>query len=65
MSGGGKGSGGGGGAGDGKEGTASSPDATYANCAAVREAGAAPLRRGDPGYSRSLDRDGDGVACDT
>lgn len=37
----------------------------YANCDAVRKAGAAPLRKGDPGYSRSLDRDGDGVACDT
>jgi hypothetical protein len=36
----------------------------YANCAAARKAGAAPLHRGDPGYSRSLDRDGDGVACD-
>jgi Protein of unknown function (DUF1524)/Excalibur calcium-binding domain len=37
----------------------------YQNCAAVRRAGAAPLHKGDPGYSRSLDRDGDGVACDT
>jgi hypothetical protein len=37
----------------------------YANCDAVRKAGAAPLHKGDPGYSRSLDRDGDGVACDS
>lgn len=36
----------------------------YANCTEVREAGAAPLHRGDPGYSTRLDRDGDGVACD-
>ncbi|MFI9531057.1 excalibur calcium-binding domain-containing protein [Micromonospora rosaria] len=36
----------------------------YANCAAVRAAGKAPIRRGDPGYSRRLDRDGDGVACE-
>lgn len=36
----------------------------YKNCTAVREAGAAPLYAGDPGYSRSLDRDGDGVACE-
>ncbi|MGX6604813.1 excalibur calcium-binding domain-containing protein [Micromonosporaceae bacterium Da 78-11] len=36
----------------------------YANCTAVRDAGAAPIRRGDPGYSRKLDRDGDGVACE-
>jgi hypothetical protein len=39
-------------------------DVYYPNCDAVRAAGAAPLRRGDPGYSRELDRDGDGVACD-
>lgn len=39
--------------------------AYYANCAAAKRAGAAPLRRGDPGYRRGLDRDGDGVACDT
>ncbi|MFD4158542.1 excalibur calcium-binding domain-containing protein [Streptomyces hydrogenans] len=36
----------------------------YANCSAVRAAGAAPIRVGDPGYSRKLDRDGDGVACE-
>ncbi|TSI18299.1 excalibur calcium-binding domain-containing protein, partial [Bacillus sp. HY001] len=37
---------------------------TYANCAAVRSAGKAPLYRDQPGYSRKLDRDGDGVACE-
>lgn len=37
---------------------------SYANCAAVRAAGRAPLRRGDPGYSARLDRDGDGIACE-
>jgi hypothetical protein len=36
----------------------------YANCTAVRAAGAAPLRRGEPGYRAELDRDGDGVACE-
>lgn len=35
----------------------------YANCDAARAAGVAPLREADPGYSRKLDRDGDGVAC--
>jgi Excalibur calcium-binding domain len=30
-----------------------------------RKAGAAPLRRGDPGYSTDLDRNGDGVACES
>ncbi|MCC3292506.1 DUF1524 domain-containing protein [Arthrobacter sp. zg-Y1110] len=37
--------------------------AAYANCAAVRAAGAAPIHSGDPGYSKKLDRDGDGVGC--
>jgi putative cell wall-binding protein len=36
----------------------------YANCAAVRAAGKAPLLRGQPGYRSGLDRDGDGVACE-
>ncbi|WP_461514528.1 excalibur calcium-binding domain-containing protein [Rathayibacter agropyri] len=27
-------------------------------------AGAAPIRAGDAGYSRGLDRDGDGIACE-
>ena len=36
----------------------------YPNCAAARAAGAAPIRRGEPGYSRKLDRDGDGIACE-
>ncbi|MFH9238628.1 excalibur calcium-binding domain-containing protein [Streptomyces anulatus] len=37
---------------------------SYANCTAVRNAGAAPIRAGDPGYGRHLDRDGDGVGCE-
>lgn len=36
----------------------------YANCAAVRAAGADPILAGDPGYSRKLDRDGDGIGCE-
>lgn len=36
----------------------------YANCDEARAAGAAPLHRGDPGYSSKLDRDDDGVACE-
>ena len=38
--------------------------AYYANCDAVRAAGKAPIHVGDPGYSRRLDRDGDGVGCE-
>nr|WP_307327571.1 excalibur calcium-binding domain-containing protein [Microbacterium sp. SORGH_AS_1204] len=37
---------------------------SYKNCTAAREAGAAPVRRGDPGYGSHLDRDGDGVGCE-
>ena len=36
----------------------------YTNCTAVRDAGQAPIRRGDPGYAPHLDRDGDGVGCE-
>lgn len=36
----------------------------YANCTEARRAGAAPVRRGDPGYGKHLDRDGDGVGCE-
>lgn len=36
----------------------------YPNCDAVKAAGKAPLRRGEPGYRSGLDRDGDGTACD-
>ena len=36
----------------------------YANCTAARAAGAAPLRRGQPGYRAAMDRDEDGVACE-
>ena len=38
--------------------------AYYANCAAARAAGAAPLRAGQPGYREKMDGDGDGVACE-
>ena len=37
---------------------------TYANCTAVRAAGAAPIRAGDPGFEPRFDRDNDGVGCE-
>ena len=44
---------------------ASTPqNVSYANCTEARNAGAAPVRRGDPGYSSRLDRDGDGIGCE-
>lgn len=36
----------------------------YENCTAVRAAGAAPISVGEPGYSRKLDRAGDGIGCE-
>lgn len=36
----------------------------FRNCSAARAAGAAPVRRGSPGYGSHLDRDGDGVGCE-
>jgi len=44
---------------------APAPAATFfQNCDAVRAAGAAPISVGQSGYSRKLDRDGDGVGCE-
>lgn len=37
----------------------------YASCAAAKAAGAAPLSAGQPGYRAGLDRDKDGVACES
>lgn len=37
---------------------------SFANCTAARNAGAAPVRRGQPGYGRHLDRDNDGIGCE-
>jgi hypothetical protein len=42
-----------------------SGDAYYENCDAARAAGAAPVRRGEAGYGGHLDRDGDGVGCES
>lgn len=36
----------------------------YKNCTAARDAGAAPVYAGEPGYGPHLDRDGDGVGCE-
>ncbi|NAZ75784.1 calcium-binding protein, partial [Kineococcus sp. T13] len=43
---------------------ASPATGAYPDCAAARAAGAAPVHAGDPGYSRALDRDGDGTGCE-
>lgn len=43
----------------------SSDTVRYASCAEAKDAGATPLKKGDAGYRSALDRDGDGVACDS
>ena len=42
----------------------SSQSGPFANCSEARAAGAAPVKRGDPGYASHLDRDNDGVGCE-
>lgn len=37
----------------------------FRNCSAARAAGAAPVHRGEPGYGPHLDRDGDGIGCES
>lgn len=44
---------------------APAPSASYASCAEVRAAGAAPIRVGDPGWRPQFDGDGDGVGCES
>ena len=45
---------------------AASADVYYKNCTAAWDAGAAPLYEGDDGYEAPrLDRDQDGIACES
>lgn len=45
--------------------TASPTTVYYQNCTAVRAAGAAPIRAGDPGWQSKFDGDDDGVGCES
>ncbi|MEU9256368.1 excalibur calcium-binding domain-containing protein [Streptomyces sp. NPDC048270] len=49
---------------DGTSGTGGGGGVSYKNCDAAKAAGAAPIRKGQPGYRSALDKDGDGIACD-
>ena len=40
-------------------------DVSFSSCKEARAAGYSNMRRGEPGYSPDLDRDGDGVACES
>jgi endonuclease YncB( thermonuclease family) len=41
------------------------PDVYYKNCTDAKAHGATNIHRGEPGYGRELDRDNDGVACES
>ncbi|MFF6775491.1 excalibur calcium-binding domain-containing protein [Streptomyces sp. NPDC012637] len=41
------------------------PDAADSWRVRTRAAGATPIHKDEPGYAPHLDRDGDGVACET
>lgn len=36
----------------------------FKSCKEARAAGYSDIKKGEPGYSSNLDRDGDGIACD-
>jgi hypothetical protein len=48
----------------GGSGSRSSSAGAFGSCAEARAAGYSRMRPGDTGYSRKLDRDGDGIACE-
>ena len=37
----------------------------FRSCKEARAAGYTDMKRGEPGYSTNLDRDGDGIACES
>jgi hypothetical protein len=47
-----------------KRGKSSGAVRKFSSCKAARKAGYSHMRKGQPGYSPNLDRDGDGIACD-
>jgi hypothetical protein len=42
-----------------------SADPPYANCTAAHKDGRYDIPKGDPAYAPHLDRDGDGIACES
>ena len=38
---------------------------TFANCTEARAAGYENIKKGEPGYAPKLDRDKDGIACES
>lgn len=44
---------------------AAPPAGGYGSCAQAAQDGRSNISQGDPGYNADLDRDGDGVACES
>ena len=41
-----------------------SSNVKFRSCKEARAAGYSNMKRGEPGYSKNLDRDNDGIACE-
>ena len=52
-------------AGAAKKSSGSSSTVYFKSCKEARAAGYSNIKKGEPGYSSKLDRDGDGIACES
>mgnify|MGYP000859124168 CR=1 FL=1 len=48
-----------------KKASGSATTVYFKSCKAAKAAGYSDMKRGEPGYSSNLDRDGDGIACES
>lgn len=48
-----------------KKSSGNSTTVKFKSCKAAKAAGYSDMKRGEPGYSSNLDRDGDGIACES
>ena len=48
-----------------KKSSGNSTTVKFKSCKAAKAAGYSDMKRGEPGYSPNLDRDNDGIACES
>ena len=48
-----------------KKSSENSTTVKFKSCKAAKAAGYSDMKRGEPGYSPNLDRDNDGIACES
>ena len=48
-----------------KKASGNSTTVKFKSCKAAKAAGYSDMKRGEPGYSPNLDRDNDGIACES